>query len=1332
MKNNDETETNGIIQERLKFSISLNSQPNITIPEVLPRKRLSILLWHLPKTNSIHPLPIAEENSQGNKLNVKAQTKTKRFSMIDNSPLINKIQRENPLNNANENFNRTFTNINARMLDSRMGDSRMLYSLEPEDKPSYKDPELDFNYKDSEEKRMLYEQIRVIIQRDDNEDFYKVGLLMEEENEESNDLWNIDYAEEYQKEYDHFTHLQEDQQFLYCERKTPFDLIKTYADPYPCLECRKSLVYYSEKISFACKKIIKHPLFDNIVLLIIILNCLLLVFEDPTKTISGSEAYLEQVLLAFYSAEMTLKIIGLGFICNKNSYLRDIWNVLDFFIIITSYLPVIFTENDNTSSFKFSSLRTFRVLRPLRTISSVKSLRNLLVTLISSIPLLLDILLFFLFFLLTYSMVAVHLYSGSLKYRCFDQYTGKIVSQTQICGYDHCQIDSFCGKSLENPFYGMMNFDNIFFSLILCFQVVTLQSWTVVMFEIVAATSLYSVIFFITLVFFGTFFLLNLTLAVIKSKFTDTQKLKESLGKEVIKKVSEVQINELRLLKKMERSHYKRLKNQKKELGIGASEEGRPGSNKFDEITWEDLLQLKEMIREEKLREEEEERFQMMRRERIKSDEIDDEKKMIYYVRKVQNLKKNALRLFLKKEALFKTKRDFNAIQSKNFKNNHNNTNGNSKSNNYSIIHKKNKIVPLETAKNGTLNTIDGSLSQPTTIEIEDPSVFTNIEVNTKDLLSAKGLTLSYKDLKFDKKVMNLPPLMNPPRIETFQKRRNSIKTSKSLQTINKALSINYNESLCFQETIKEDIENEIDDQENQEKQEKNEKNEKTDKNLENNSSILINENHFAVLPIIDEKSSFESDLINDSDFNDSVTLNKAKLECIFQSQPKENLENLENPSKDEGEEENEGFETKNSDRPFMRELEKSTTAISQINDKPTQKNNDSNKTPGGALKRSATKRFNKGNNHINVHFAALKNKSKENLNKSKETIQKRPNIRDFNLMVDMDKQYIGYSADDVLENRIFELIEKKKREEELSIHNCRLPIELKPSTLKYQDKELLDQIKEKRKKILALKESNKIKKRRLPLKSPFANIISNALPTISLRRHYYPQKFLSFLKSSGNKSPKRGMLNKKKKNQLKLDDDLDFTYTSLQQKINENMIPKQNNSLNNEEFEEEYLEIHRKDRKIKKKSSHVWSGADVFPLKVIDGYWSMEHVNTIFKALSRSKQDKLIWLPSIYGKVRYFFVLFKIIDFLLNFFIKLRILHKYFERFLNGELFEKILLLIVVINTIIMCFDGLFTDQASIDLQSRFFFFFNIFFVVEMCIKLLIFGFKSHFSLCY
>ena len=45
--------------------------------------------------------------------------------------------------------------------------------------------------------------------------------------------------------------------------------------------------------------------------------------------------------MGLYTVEMILKIVGLGFFFgSKNAYLRDLWNVLDFTIVMSAYLTI--------------------------------------------------------------------------------------------------------------------------------------------------------------------------------------------------------------------------------------------------------------------------------------------------------------------------------------------------------------------------------------------------------------------------------------------------------------------------------------------------------------------------------------------------------------------------------------------------------------------------------------------------------------------------------------------------------------------------------------------------------------------------------------------------------------------------------------------------------------------------------------------------------------------------------------------------------------------------------------------------------------------------------
>lgn len=94
-------------------------------------------------------------------------------------------------------------------------------------------------------------------------------------------------------------------------------------------------------------------------------------YKDPVTTI------IETFFLWAYGIESALKIVAMGLIFNKGSYLRDSWNILDFIIVITSFISAF----SGSSSGSLASLRALRILRPLRTISTIKALKNILNTL---------------------------------------------------------------------------------------------------------------------------------------------------------------------------------------------------------------------------------------------------------------------------------------------------------------------------------------------------------------------------------------------------------------------------------------------------------------------------------------------------------------------------------------------------------------------------------------------------------------------------------------------------------------------------------------------------------------------------------------------------------------------------------------------------------------------------------------------------------------------------------------------------------------------------------------------------------------------------------------
>lgn len=121
---------------------------------------------------------------------------------------------------------------------------------------------------------------------------------------------------------------------------------------------------------------------------------------------------------------MSLKIFAYGFILNKGSYLRDLWNIMDFFIVLTSLLPIVITLN-----FSVNALRAFRVLRPLRTVTKIKALKRIIKTLFYSFSLVMDSIYILLFVIFVLSIAGMQLFGGKLKYVCMNFDNGDLSSR---------------------------------------------------------------------------------------------------------------------------------------------------------------------------------------------------------------------------------------------------------------------------------------------------------------------------------------------------------------------------------------------------------------------------------------------------------------------------------------------------------------------------------------------------------------------------------------------------------------------------------------------------------------------------------------------------------------------------------------------------------------------------------------------------------------------------------------------------------------------------------------------------------------------------------------
>ena len=281
-----------------------------------------------------------------------------------------------------------------------------------------------------------------------------------------------------------------------------------------------------------CIRVIEHNWFDRLILFTIFVNCVVMALDEPVNmdpnsqvaTISNQLGFLFQ---AIFTAECILKIISLGFAFGPKSYVRDGWNCLDLFIVVTGfieYLPSTEGASDATV------LRTFRLLRPLRALRAVgrfKNLRMLVELLIGCIPMLANVfgLISFIFFV--FGILGVQIYGAGLRGRCYSNANGivKDASDDGVCGlsegmsFSPCDEGDVCLTIGQNIQYGFTSFDDIISAMLVIFQVMIQEDWTELMYAIWDAYTIWMWPYFILLNALGPMFAIQLFIVVVANKY---------------------------------------------------------------------------------------------------------------------------------------------------------------------------------------------------------------------------------------------------------------------------------------------------------------------------------------------------------------------------------------------------------------------------------------------------------------------------------------------------------------------------------------------------------------------------------------------------------------------------------------------------------------------------------------------------------------------------------------------------------------------------------------------------------------------------------------------
>ncbi|XP_065696358.1 sodium channel protein type 2 subunit alpha isoform X1 [Patagioenas fasciata] len=307
-------------------------------------------------------------------------------------------------------------------------------------------------------------------------------------------------------------------------------------------------------------KILVHSLFSMLIMCTILTNCVFMTMSNPpdwTKNV-------EYTFTGIYTFESLIKILARGFCLEGFTFLRDPWNWLDFSVILMAYV----TEFVNLGN--VSALRTFRVLRALKTISVIPGLKTIVGALIQSVKKLSDVMILTVFCLSVFALIGLQLFMGNLRNKCLqwppDNSTfeinvisyfnstmnenGTFVNMTVstfnwkdyiedethfyilegqrdalLCGNSsdagQCPEGYICVKAGRNPNYGYTSFDTFSWAFLSLFRLMTQDFWENLYQLTLRAAGKTYMIFFVLVIFLGSFYLINLILAVVAMAYEE-------------------------------------------------------------------------------------------------------------------------------------------------------------------------------------------------------------------------------------------------------------------------------------------------------------------------------------------------------------------------------------------------------------------------------------------------------------------------------------------------------------------------------------------------------------------------------------------------------------------------------------------------------------------------------------------------------------------------------------------------------------------------------------------------------------------------------------------
>ncbi|XP_017114851.1 sodium channel protein para isoform X34 [Drosophila elegans] len=204
-----------------------------------------------------------------------------------------------------------------------------------------------------------------------------------------------------------------------------------------------------------------------------------------------------------------------------------------------------------------AALRTFRVLRALKTVAIVPGLKTIVGAVIESVKNLRDVIILTMFSLSVFALMGLQIYMGVLTQKCIKKFPldgswGNLTDENwdyhnrnssnwysedegisfplcgNISGAGQCDDDYVCLQGFgPNPNYGYTSFDSFGWAFLSAFRLMTQDFWEDLYQLVLRAAGPWHMLFFIVIIFLGSFYLVNLILAIVAMSYDELQKKAE-------------------------------------------------------------------------------------------------------------------------------------------------------------------------------------------------------------------------------------------------------------------------------------------------------------------------------------------------------------------------------------------------------------------------------------------------------------------------------------------------------------------------------------------------------------------------------------------------------------------------------------------------------------------------------------------------------------------------------------------------------------------------------------------------------------------------------------